>query len=140
MSYSLGTSSEPNATWGAYYNALGEIQEERPKKTGDLEASPLVGLDSSDTDVFDNGGCVLETTLRIKKIVASFTDAGTFIRALLTLINGDQLPPHYPITYVSDILGTIKVKVKKIDAPVIVGDGPCSVFYTLTLIESSEFG
>lgn len=140
MTYSLGASDEPNATWGTYYNDFGQVQEERPRKKGDLEPCPLVGLDSDETDVYDNGGCTLEIELRIRKICDSFSDAVSFVQALLTLINGDQLPPHYPLDYNSDLLGSKKVKIKNIDAPVVIGNGPCAVFYSITLIESSSIG
>lgn len=140
MAYTLGSASEPNATWGTYWNALGVMQSERPRKTADLDPQPLIGSDSDETDVFENGGCILRIEVSFRKVVASWTAAGTFVRALLTLINGDQIPPHYPVTYVSDILGTKKVKIESIDNPIVVGDGPCQIFYTLRLIESSDIG
>ena len=136
----MGSASEPNADWGAYYNDMGQVIDERSSKTADLEPSPMTGLDSADTDVFDNGGATLETTLKIRKVVASFAAAATFVQALNSLINGDQVPPIYPLQYTSDLLGQIYVKIKKIESDVIVTDGPCMVNYTLELIQSSTVG
>jgi hypothetical protein len=130
----------PNATWGVYWNDLGVIQSERFRESADLDPMPLIGDNSSNTDVFDNGGVILRIEVSFKKVVTSWANAATFVQALLTLINGDQTYPNYPVTYVSDLLGTKLVKFEDMDAPVIVGDGPCQINYTLRLIESSTLG
>lgn len=139
MTYSLGSASEPNATWGAYYNDMGELQEERPPKVADLTPEPLYASDSDDTPVFDYGGCIRRVVIKFKK-VDSFTNLATFLQALMTLINGDQTPPHYPVTFVSDALGTLKVKIERIDPILTVSEGPCILEYKLHLIESSDIG
>lgn len=139
ITYSLGSTTEPNVTWGAYWNSLGELQSERSPKTSDLEVEPLIYSDSNETDVFDSGGCIRRITVSFKKI-DTFTNLSTFVKALLTLINGAQTPPHYPLNYVSDSLGTIKVKIERIDPILTVTDGPCMLIYTLDMIESSTLG
>lgn len=138
MTYSLGSATKPNATWGTYYNALGDVQSERFRKIASLTPDPLIGMDSDETIVDDEGGAILRITLDTAKTFTSFANAVSFVQALLTLINGEQYVPNYPLTYVSDVLGTIYVKVEDIDTPVIVGDGPCVVRYTLHLIQCSN--
>lgn len=140
MVYSLGSSTLPNITWGTYYNDMGSIQEEGVTKTADLDVQPPLYTDSDETDAFDNGGSVRRINAKFTKIVDSWSDAATFSQALFTLINGDQSPPEYPLNYVSDILGTIKVKIESIDVTNVHREGPCVVTYSLKLVECSELG
>lgn len=135
MVYSLG-----DATIWAYHNDMGQIQEERFLKNADLEIGINMFLDSDETDVLDNGGCVQKITATFIKIVDAWADVATFVQALLGLINGDQSPPNYPLTYVSDVLGTIYVKIESIDPRVIFKNGPIMIEYTINMIQSSELG
>ena len=139
MAYSLGSATAPNTTWGAHYNALGDIQIENCVKGAFLTDMPLFGSDSDETDVFDFGGTVRKIILTAFK-TGTPTELATFTIALNTLINGDQSPDQkYPIDYVSDLLGTIKVKIDNISLTWAAGQ-PTILRYTIQMIESSSVG
>jgi len=139
MAYTLGTASLPNTTWGTYYNNFGTVQRESQRKVSSLTPMGMFGFDSDDTDVFDFGGTVRKISVTIAKIDTS-TNLATFVTALNSLINGDQSPDEgYPIAYVSDLLGTIQVKIDSIDFEWNAGR-PTLLVYTLSLIESSTLG
>jgi len=140
MSYTLGTASSPNVTWGAYYNDMGVIQEESCSKKADLSPEPLIGSNSNETDVYEGGGCVREITVTFIK-TGAFTALATFAQALQTLINGDQEPPSYPILFASDVYGSVYVKIQQITSSMrILETGTTSIVYTLQMIESSQIG
>jgi len=133
MAYSLG-----NAGIWSYYNDMGNIQEERPPKSADLDVQAGNYSDSDETDVVDNGGCTQKINVTFIKIVSSWSEAGTFVRSLLGLINGDQSLPNYPLLYVSDILGSIYVKIEDIDPVIVFTDGPVKIQYTLRMIQCNR--
>jgi len=137
MVYTLGTAALPNATWGVYFNALGQIQRETVRKSTFIQAVPLFGSDSSNTDVWDYGGVVRRITLEVKKIDTS-ANLATFVAALYTLANGDQSTDNnYPVNFTSDMLGAnIKVKFETIDHTWVAGS-PTILNYTIVMIESS---
>lgn len=140
MTYTLGSASEPNATWGSYWNDMGVCVEESGPKKADLMPEPMIGADSNETDVYDAGGAIRELTVTFKK-VDSFANIATFAQALMTLINGDQIPPHYPVSFNSDVYGTINVKIKMINPSMrMEADGTTVLVYTLHMIESSTIG
>lgn len=140
MTYTLGGATSPNTTWGSYWNALGTVQSEGVTKTASqMMESPLFMADSDQTDVFDFGGAVRIITIEVIKddTAANLT---TFTQALMTLIQGDQSPDKgYPIDYVSDLLGTVKVKIQNISFTWIAGEAT-KLGYTIKMIESSSVG
>lgn len=112
----------------------GIITNENVTKDANLMPFPLIGLDSDETDVFDFGGTTRMITLTVEK--SGTTSAiNTFIQTkLLALINGDQSDT---LTYVSDRLGTVYVKVMNVTFD-IVGGTPTKFIYTLKLIEATQ--
>ena len=98
---------------------------------------PLYLNDSDLTDVFDFGGT-------IKTITLSGTFSGdneaqkAFIDSLQALIQGSQdTTAGYPLTFVDDLRGTLKVKVLDFESTKIDGQ-PNQIIWTIKIIESSN--
>lgn len=116
--------------------SLGIIQEENVRKEAILTVMPAYLLDSSDTYVFDFGGT--QRTISITgKYSGTLAEIQTFINNIQGLIQGHQdINAGYPKDYVSDLLGTVKVKIMDFEFNWTAGE-PNTIFYTLKLIEAS---
>lgn len=114
----------------------GVVQEESVKKEAMLTVTPAYLLDSDETYVFDFGGA--QRTINIVgKYTGSLNEIKSFINSLQGLVQGHQdFKAGYPKDYVSDLLGTVKVKIMSFEFTWVAGE-PSVVYYNLRLIESS---
>ena len=130
------TMTQSGATQGL---TLGEIQSEEVDKSATLTISPLVFNDSGNTDVIDFGGAV--RTIDVTGIMKdTSTNLATNKTALNGLIQGNQdLSAGYPLTYVSDIEGTVKVKISRVRSTHL-GGAPRRLAYIISMVESSVNG
>lgn len=128
------------------------------RKESNLTPMPLYLLDSNETDVFDYGGVV--KTINISgvfigtcgvvdcggltpaecealKNALTIADCKAFITSCQSLIQGQQdTGSGYPISFVDDYRGTIKVKINECQTDTISGE-PSIVRWSFKLVESS---
>lgn len=118
---------------------LGSVLEESCSIDANLLVFPLPFSDSTDTDVQDFGGVV--NTTNIQGILNDTpANLATSWAALRELINGDQSSDtNYPLSYVSDIQGTIKVKIQNLTFTHLAGI-PRKLGYSLKMVQSSTNG
>jgi len=116
---------------------LGDVQTENVTKEAYLQEIAMYMSDSNETFVFDYGGTV-------KKIIVkgmyrgTIEEIRTFKNAIQNLIQGHQdATAGYPVDYVSDVEGTIKVKIMQFSYDVRVESVINYIEYELRLIEAS---
>lgn len=110
------------------------------KKESYLTPMPLYGSDSTDTIIFDFGG--VNKTLNVSGIYigTNIADCASFIALVEGRVNGKQdSSSGFPIDYVDDYRGTIKVKVGDCQTDVVMGE-PLIVRWEFTLLQSSTDG
>lgn len=118
---------------------LGQILEESCSIDANLLVFALPFSDSSDTDVQDFGGVTNTTTIQ-GILTDTPANLATSWAALRSLINGDQSSDNnYPLSYVSDIQGTIKMKFHTITFTYLAGI-PRKLGYSIKMVESSNNG
>ena len=141
MTYSITNSvgvvlTASGATAG---QTLGSILEESGSVESSLLVFPLPFSDSEDTDVQDFGGVVNNTTLQG---ILTDTPANLAISwaAIKGLVNGDQSSDNnYPLSYVSDVQGTIKMKFHTVTFTYIAGI-PRKLGYSIKMVQASNNG
>ena len=118
---------------------LGSIVEESVDVAANLLVFPLPFSDSEDTDVQDFGGVV--NNIVISGVISGATaDLDADLVAIKGLVNGDQSSDNsYPLTYVSDMLGTIQVKIHGVNFRYVMGT-PTRLEYSIKMVQSSENG
>ena len=115
------------------------ILENNAKKESFIVAMSLYGMDSDETEAFDFGGVVKTITVSGKYIGGSIAANKTFIDSLEALNQGAQDPSSgYPITFIDDLRGTIKVKVLDVDTSMSDAEGIEQCHWTLKLMQCSE--
>ena len=88
------------------------VTENDCKKESNLAIMPLYLSDSDATDVFDYGGVVKTITLSGSYTAVSVALIKTWVESIEALQNGHQdTDAGYPLTFVDDLRGTIKVKI-----------------------------
>ena len=113
------------------------IQENSARKEAILTPIPLYLLDSDETDVFDFGGAIKTINLNGVFIGASKAACKTFMDNFEALITGAQdVSNGYPVNFVDDFRGTIKVKILDVETNKIMGE-PLIVRWNTKLIEAS---
>ena len=116
------------------------ITDNSQSKTGSLTILPLYGFDSDETDVFDFGGAVRLITLTGSYRAANVAALKTWIDSLDALIQGKQdASSGYPLTFVDDLRGTLKVKVLSFDSPWTLAE-PTRVNWTIKIVNASING
>jgi len=145
MTDEIGTVSLPNATWGTYYQAgsgdnnFGNIQEISLRKESFIVPFEATGggYDSDSTEADDGGGALKTFTLTIEKTSTTSANMKTFIAALDTLINGNQVASQgYPFALEIDMIGSFTVKVFSIDIVALVPSENVMT-YTIKLLQAS---
>ena len=116
------------------------IVENTCRKESTLTIVGLYTNDSDLTDVFDFGGTVKIITLTGSFKGENVAQMKSFIDSAESLIQGAQDISHgYPLTFVDDIRGTIKVKCLDFDSTVIEGESArCT--WAFKLVQSSTNG
>lgn len=120
--------------------SLGNINNEVVRKLASLTAMPIPTEDSDTTQVFDYSGASREITIEGRYVDTSLANIFTnFVDVFNTILSGNQNGTSSYINYVSDLHGTIKVK---LDEFIVENDteatGPLSVAYTMRLIETED--
>lgn len=116
-------------------NNLGSIQSETVKKTAQITPLPLPLSDSNQTDVFDFGGVI--RTISLTTVKSGNTAAlQSLITALNNILDGDQVST---VPYVSDLFGTINVKLMDVSFTYVAGK-PLTMTMSIRLVESSSRG
>jgi len=115
--------------------SLGTVIEENMLKETFIVPMPAYLMDSNETYVFDFGG-----TQRTINLTGKFTGTLANIQAFISNMNGliqghQDIDAGYPKDYVSDLIGTIKVKVLSFEPTWSAGE-PGQLYYTIKLIES----
>ncbi|MFV2041411.1 MAG: hypothetical protein ACC644_05400 [Candidatus Hydrothermarchaeales archaeon] len=102
---------------------LGDVQEEDPVLERPLVNMPLPSKDSTQTIALDYLGMIRTITVRGYMQKSSVADLKTWIETVYTYMNGpsgfqkkDAGTQGY--SYVSDLLGTINVKITYFNAPI----------------------
>jgi len=118
---------------------LGDVAEETQRKEANLSPTPMYDRDSDETDVFDFGGCT-----RVITVMGKYSDTNanmtTFIESIEAMIQGHQdNAAGFPVDFVSDMRGTIKVKVAEFEWTKIEGI-ESFIAYTIKLFEANILG
>ena len=114
------------------------IKDNDCSKTPNLAIMPLYLSDSDETDVFDFGGVVKTITLTGVYIGADVAALRTWIDSLEELAQGHQdEKAGYPLTFVDDLRGILKVKVLDFNSSYQEAVGT-KINWTLKIVESSE--
>lgn len=114
------------------------IIENPARKEAIITPMPLYSNDSEDTDVFDFGGVIKIINLTGIYIDSTQAAVKSFIDSVEALIQGHQdIAAGYPLTFVDDRRGTLKVKVMDFES-VFVEGFPTGATWTLKLIQSSN--
>ena len=116
-------------------NDLGEVQNEKVRKEAQLETFPIALTDSDETDVFDYGGVIKTITVDTLK-TGTLSDLQSLKDAIEAILNGDQ---SITVPYVSEVHGTLYVKIRDVDYTFISGV-PEQLRMTTHLVESSDRG
>jgi len=133
MTYSLGGIALSGTLDGG---GTGQVQEENIKKESFITQMPAYLLDSDETYAFDFGGAVRTVTIT-GRATGTLAQIQALITSIEALIQGHQdIDAGYPKDYISDLKGTIKVKILDFDYTWYAGD-PNQLYYTLKLIEAS---
>jgi len=117
-------------------NDMGNVQIEGGKKIANMTELPLPLSDSDATEVFDFGGSVRTFTVPTLQTGATVGALKTILDTFLALLNGDQ---SSTVAYVSDLSGTINVKVRSIDYAFTAGS-PNILELNFVLIQASGLG
>ncbi len=113
------------------------IRENIVRKEATLSILPLYLQDSDLTDVFDFGGTIKIITLNGVYIGTNEAAVKTFIDSVEVLIQGHQdIQAGYPLTFIDDRRGTLKVKVMDFES-IFVAGWPTACTWTLKLVQSS---
>ncbi len=113
------------------------IKDNDCPKESNLAIMPLYLSDSDATDVFDYGGVVKTITLSGSYVASSTALLKTWIDSVESLQNGHQdTDSGYPLIFVDDLRGTIKVKVLSFNSPWTEAE-PTKINWTLKLVQSS---
>ncbi len=113
------------------------ITENTVKKEAFLTPMPIYLNDSDNTDIFDFGGTVKTITLS-GTYTGNESEQKDFVDSIQDLIQGHQdKAASYPLDFVDDLRGTIKVKVMDVGSTKIDGQ-PNRIIWTLKIVESSE--
>ena len=120
MAYSLGGQS------------LGNITRDYAKKTSGAVVLPSFYEDADKTEVIEMSGPIREFTVEGIYTATSTATLTTFIDAIEGFIDGQQ---DTTVSYVSDLRGTINVKVLDFDSDWVEGR-PSAVPYTIKLVEA----
>jgi len=113
------------------------ITENDCKKESNLAIMPLYLSDADATDVFDYGGVVKTISLSGSYTADTTAAIKTWVESIEALQNGHQdTDSGYPLTFVDDLRGTIKVKIMdfsstKTEAAV------SRIIWSLKLVQSS---
>jgi len=112
---------------------LGIISEERPKKAANLIINPEPLGDSANTIGIDFSGTIRRITLTGTLVHNTPATLAGYVQTLNTFIDGDQ---QNTTTYVSDMLGTLNVKIEDVSGVYKKGE-PTMYEYTITMVETS---
>ena len=113
------------------------IGDNTVKKESLLTPMPLYLLDSDLTEVFDFGGVIKIINLSGVYVGATKAACKTFIDNCESLIQGQQdLERGYPLDFVDDYRGTVKVKVADFESTKEAGE-PLIVRWSLKLMQAS---
>ena len=114
------------------------ITENLCVKESNLTELPMYSNDSDKTDVFDFGGVTKNITINGKYTASNVVDLKTWIESIEDLEQGHQdIDAGAPYTFVDDLRGTIKVKVRSFDTTYAEGE-PNKINWTLSIVQSSE--
>ena len=128
---------EDSVTITLHDGANAIIKENDCTKDSSLAIMPLYLKDSDETDVFDYGGVTKTITLSGVYLATSTANLKTWIDSLEALQNGHQdTSAGYPLTFVDDLRGTIKVKILSFNSPFMEAE-PTKINWTLKLVHSS---
>ncbi len=114
------------------------IIENHAAKEALLTVLPLYLSDSDLTDVFDFGGTTKTINLTGIYLGANIAALKTFVDSVEAYIQGHQdTDAGYPLTFVDDMRGTIKVKIFSFNSTKLEGEST-KVGWTMKLVQSSE--
>lgn len=114
------------------------IGENSARKEALLTPMPLYLLDSDQTDVFDYGGVIKTVSLSGVYVATSKSEAKTFIDSMEGIIQGHQdTSAGYPLTFVDDYRGTLKVKIMEAETTKSEGE-PLIVRWSTKIVEASQ--
>jgi len=106
-------------------------------KEANLTPMPMYTRDSDETYVFDFGGVTKTIDVSGVYIGTDIADCATFITSCQNMIHGHQdVDSGYPISFVDDYRGTIKVKITRFESNTISGE-PTIISWNFNLVESS---
>jgi hypothetical protein len=113
------------------------ITDNSLSKDPNLSPLPLYLNDSDQTDVFEGVGVVKAVNLSGTYSDSSVANLKTFIDSIEALAQGHQdTDAGYPIDFVDDLRGTLKVKVLSVGSSWSIGE-PTRVTWTIKLVQSS---
>ena len=112
--------------------ALGNVETIRFQLIADIEVITLPGDDSTGTINFDFGGVEREVNIQGTMTGATTAAVKSQVDAIEALIDGDQASSF---AFISDVLGTIQVKIKSFDVQWNVPQN--RVAYTLIITEGT---
>lgn len=113
------------------------ITENGCKKESNLAIMPLYLSDSDATDVFDYGGVTKTINLSGVYIAETIAELKEWIESLEALQNGHQdTDSEYPVEFVDDLRGTIKVKVLDFSSTKVEAE-TTRITWSIKLVQSS---
>lgn len=113
------------------------IVENNCRKESSVTVLPLYLSDSDQTDVFDFGGTVKLITLTGVYLGTDVATLKTWIDSVEALIQGHQdTDAGYPLTFIDDLRGTIKVKIMDFDSTFAEGN-QTRIDWSIKLVQSS---
>ncbi len=113
------------------------ISDNNARKETGMTILPLYLSDSDLTDVFDFGGVTKIITLTGTYVGANVAALKTWIESVEALAQGHQdTDAGYPLTFVDDLRGTLKVKVLNFDSTWLESE-PTRASWTIKLVQSS---
>lgn len=114
------------------------ITENTARKESSVVVMPLYSMDSDNTDTFDYGGVVRTFTLQGITVSEDLATLKEWIESAEALQQGHQdTADGYPVNFIDDLRGTVKVKIMSFDSTMFQGD-TVSATWTIKLVESSE--
>lgn len=113
------------------------ITDNSCRKEAMIVPMPLYLNDSDNTDVFDYGGVIKTLNLSGLFIGTSIGNAKTFMDNAEAMCQGHQdTDAGYPLTFIDDFRGTIKVKIQEFESTK-EGGSPLIVRWNIKLVQSS---
>lgn len=113
------------------------IIENNCRKESVFAIMPLYLSDSDETDVFDFGGTIKIINITGVYINTSIANLKAWINSVEVLIQGHQdTGAGYPLTFVDDLRGTIKVKILDFDSTFPEGT-KTKIDWTIKLVQAS---